>query len=163
MQDACGQMSLKTPAGLMCLFELCRVYCGRKQTHGCHSGLVSTAGKSLNTDAQPEAESQVRKLEELRLEKDVWLPLPCFLRAGGQGKTGYEGGNLSVCFAKLRGANCQESRSFLVTKPDQDPKRLNPWEARRVQREGAVVIVKWKKSPMPCLTPDIKKGKTQQQ
>ena len=41
--------------------------------HGCHSGLVSTAGKSLDTNAQPEAEAQVRKLEELRLEKDVWV------------------------------------------------------------------------------------------
>ena len=45
----------------------------RKQTNGCHSGLVSTAGKSLDTDAQLQAEAQVRKLEELRLEKDVWV------------------------------------------------------------------------------------------
>ncbi|OWK00463.1 PROS1 [Cervus elaphus hippelaphus] len=45
----------------------------RKQIHGCHSGLASTVGKSLNTDAQSEAEAQVRKLEEQRLEKDVWV------------------------------------------------------------------------------------------
>lgn len=95
----------------MCLFELCRVYCGRKQTHGCHSGLVSTAGKSLNTDAQPEAESQVRKLEELRLEKDVWVPPAYFLRAGGQGRTGYEG-DLVCVLPKLGGCKLPRVKVF---------------------------------------------------
>ena len=40
--------------------------------NGCHSGLASTEGRPLATDAQLEAEARVRQLEEeLKLEKNV--------------------------------------------------------------------------------------------
>ena len=42
----------------------------RRETCGCHSGLASAVGGLLDTDAQLEAEAQVRKLEEEpKLEK----------------------------------------------------------------------------------------------
>lgn len=43
----------------------------RKAAHSCCSGLVSTVDSLVAPDPQLEAGAQNRKLEQLRLEKDV--------------------------------------------------------------------------------------------
>ena len=64
--------------------------------HGCHSGLVSTAGKSLDTNAQPEAEAQVRQVgEQLKAEKNVQLSTT-LLASGLTDKVGEQNNKLET-------------------------------------------------------------------
>lgn len=74
--------------------------------NGGYSGLASTVGSSVGPCCPLEAEAQVRKLEEeLRLEKDVWVPTT-LLASGLEVKVREQDNKLETltcCFAKLGG------------------------------------------------------------
>ena len=98
----------------------------------------------MTTEAQLEAEARVRKLEEeLSLERD--MPLSTALLASGLGDKVGEQDNQSETLphplAKLGGCKLPRIKvQMLVTKPDWDTQRWNPWEGEESDEEDVVVI-----------------------
>lgn len=94
---------------------------------GLPMGLPLLWAVQLALDAQPEVETQVRKLEELlRLEKEMWL-FTTLLDSGLAHKVGEENTKLETLacnFAKQEGHKLLWIKILaLVTKPDLDNKR----------------------------------------
>lgn len=57
-------------------------------------------------------------MEGLRLEKDVWVSTAPLTSLAGEGEEQDLKAEISCVLQSSEGANCHESRSFLVTKPD---------------------------------------------
>lgn len=93
-------------------------------------------------DAHLEAEAQGRKLEEdLRSKKDMQVSTT-MLASGVADKVGEQDNRLETlagCFAKPVGFKLLWIKvQALVTKPDWDTKRWNPWESEENKEEDVM-------------------------
>ena len=82
--------------------------------------------------------------EELRLEKDVWLPIMQLqLTLGLADEIGEQDSKLETLvshFTKLEGTVCLELSSELVTKPALGTKRKISWESEESKAKDVAVI-----------------------